>query len=189
MEIHGGKIWIESRPGAGTTSHFSIQKNKTMKTKLNCVLLIDDDEPTNFLNQMLVEEADCARHIQVAQSGEIAIDYLTNSDEPANNNKSFPCPDLIFLDINMPAMNGWEFLEKYRELEKKQKGKIILVMLTTSLFPEDMARAEANPEISGFENKPLTPEAFNRIIQKYFQEDCLETNESVKLALASHDVI
>jgi CheY-like chemotaxis protein len=136
--------------------------------KLNCVLLVDDDEPTNFLNQMLVEEVGCAQHIEVAQGGELALDYLTNSESAENK---YPCPDLIFLDINMPAMNGWEFLEKYRELEKKHKGKVILVMLTTSLFPEDKLRAEAMPEISGFEHKPLTPEALKRIMQKYFPEN------------------
>lgn len=138
-----------------------------MTKKLNCVLLVDDDEPTNFLNQMLMEEVGCAQHIEVAQGGEIALDYLTNSESAENK---YPCPDLIFLDINMPAMNGWEFLEKYRELEKKHKGKVILVMLTTSLFPEDKIKAEAMPEISGFENKPLTPEALQRIMQKYFPD-------------------
>ena len=138
-----------------------------MTKKLNCVLLVDDDEPTNFLNQMLVEEVGCAQHIEVAQGGEVALDYLTNSESAENK---YPCPDLIFLDINMPAMNGWEFLEKYRELEKKHKGKVILVMLTTSLFPEDKIKAEAMPEISGFENKPLTPEALQRIMQKYFPD-------------------
>ena len=150
--------------------HFILlsKKNKDMK-KLNCVLLVDDDEPTNFLNQMLVEEAGCAKHIEVAQGGESALDYLINSENDLN--KNFPCPDLIFLDINMPAMDGWEFLEKYRQLETKRKDTIILVMLTTSLFPEDKLRAERMPEISGFENKPLTPEAVTRIIEKYFPDN------------------
>ncbi|MDB5280213.1 MAG: response regulator receiver protein [Ferruginibacter sp.] len=148
-----------------------------MKNKLNCVLLVDDDEPTNFLNQMLVEETGCAQHIQVAQGGEIALDYLTNSEDATMNDDNFPCPDLIFLDINMPVMNGWEFLEKYRQLKIKHKVKVVLVMLTTSLFPEDKLRAEAIPEISGFENKPLTPEAWERIMQKYFP-DKVENSQS-----------
>src|SRR5215212_8605581 len=130
-----------------------------MKTKkLNCVLVIDDDEPTNFFNQMIVEEANCAEKIKVAQSGQGALDYLSTSAELACRDESFPCPDLIFLDINMPAMDGWEFLERYRESKKLRKNQVIVVMLTTSLFQEDILRAQNIPEISGFENKPLTPE-------------------------------
>jgi len=142
-----------------------------MKKKLNCVLLIDDDEATNFLNQELVSETGCTEHIEVAQSGSKALEYLTHADEHCGKNSSdFPCPELIFLDINMPAMNGWEFLEKYRKLENKHKGNVIVVMLTTSLFPDDKRRAETIPEISGFENKPLTPEAIERIVKKYFPD-------------------
>jgi len=141
-----------------------------MKNKLNCVLLIDDDEPTNFLNQMLLEEEGCSEQVQVVQSGREALNYLTNNDHAEQHQGSFPCPDLIFLDLNMPAMDGWEFLDRYRKLEKKHKGKIILVMLTTSLFPEDKVRAEAMPEIAGFENKPLTPEIIKKVMNRYFPE-------------------
>jgi len=145
-----------------------------MKNKLNCVLLIDDDEPTNFLNQMLLEEAGCSEQVQVVQGGKEALNYLTNSDHAEHHHESFPCPDLIFLDLNMPAMDGWEFLARYRELEKRHKGKVILVMLTTSLFPEDKIRAESMPEISGFENKPLTPEIIKKVINRYFPEKAAE---------------
>lgn len=142
-----------------------------MKRKLNCVLLIDDDEATNFLNHELVSETGCAEHIEVAQSGSKALEYLTNAEKHSEKqDKDFPCPELIFLDINMPAMNGWEFLDKYRSLENKHKGNVIVVMLTTSLFPDDKKRAEEMPEISGFENKPLTPEAIERIIKKHFPD-------------------
>lgn len=149
-----------------------------MKKKLNCILLIDDDEPTNFITQMLIEEAGCAEHVQVVQSGQAALNYLTNSEQFSCDNKDFPRPDLIFLDINMPAMNGWEFLAKYHELEKEHKGEIIMVMLTTSLNPDDQSKADEMHEISGFETKPLTAEKLRAILNKYFPSYFLNTVES-----------
>src|ERR1700750_2590044 len=98
--------------------------------RLNCVLLIDDDEPTNFLNKMTLEQAGCTRIIRVAQSGQEALDYLRNCGPADGDDPSEPCPDLIFLDINMPAMDGWEFLRRYKQLPEGQKGEAVLIMLT-----------------------------------------------------------
>jgi len=139
-----------------------------MKPQVNCILVIDDDEPTNFFTQMILEESGCTRHIKIVQSGQEALDYLSNSAQPGCDKNRYPCPDLILLDINMPAMNGWEFLEEYKKLNKEQRAKIMTVMLTTSLFPEDKVRAKEIPEISGFENKPLTIEKLEKILQKHF---------------------
>jgi CheY-like chemotaxis protein len=136
-----------------------------MKQKLNCVLLIDDDEPTNFLNNMFIEEAGCSAHIEIKQGGEEALEYLARSQQSAGN--AAPHPDLIFLDINMPAMDGWEFLDKFKALKNKS-DKIIIIMLTTSLNPDDVIRAYKIPEVSGFENKPLTTEKIVGIVNKYF---------------------
>jgi len=136
-----------------------------MKQKLNCVLLIDDDEPTNFLNNMFIEQADCAEHIKIVCGGTEALEYLSESEESEN---SEPYPDLIFLDINMPAMDGWEFLDKYKKIKKENNGKTVIIMLTTSLNPDDIIKAYEIPEISGFENKPLTTEKVDVIVKKYF---------------------
>jgi CheY-like chemotaxis protein len=137
-----------------------------MKPKLNCVLIIDDDEPTNFFTNIILEESGCVNHIRMMQSGKEALDYLIISDNPAIDPVAHPSPDLIFLDINMPVMDGWEFINEYKKL--KMQERVIVVMLTTSLFPEDKLKAEAMGEISGFENKPLTVEKINRIVEKYF---------------------
>jgi CheY-like chemotaxis protein len=134
-----------------------------MSTQLNCILLIDDDEPTNFLNRLTLEQANCTRDIRIAQSGQEALDYLRDYGKEQS-----PRPDLIFLDINMPAMDGWEFLEKYRSLPPERKADIVLIMLTTSLNPDDELRTKSIPEVSGFENKPLSQHRVNHLLEKYF---------------------
>ena len=136
-----------------------------MNTQLNCILVIDDDEPTNFFTNMILEESGCANHIRIVQSGREALDYLIKS-ETGDPDPAFPSPDLIFLDINMPAMDGWEFLKEYKKLHKTHK--VIVVMLTTSLFPEDKLKAKDRPEVSGFEHKPLTAEKVTAVLEKYF---------------------
>ena len=141
-----------------------------MKNKINCILLIDDDEPTNFISQMIIEEADCAAEIQIAYSGGQAIDYLTSQGTSTSGQNTYPRPDLIFLDINMPAMNGWEFLQKYNSLEKEHKGNIVIIMLTTSLNPDDRLRSQDFPDVSGFENKPLTRVKLEALLKKHFPE-------------------
>lgn len=118
---------------------------------------------------MLLEKSGCAEYILVAQGGEAALNYLISCEHPDSKGNP-PCPDLIFLDINMPAMNGWEFLARYNELEQSHKGKIVMVMLTTSLNPDDELRAYKIPEISGFESKPLTTKKLDGILEKYFAE-------------------
>jgi CheY-like chemotaxis protein len=134
--------------------------------KLNCILLVDDDEPTNFLDKMILEDVNCAETVEVAESGQSALRYLENASE----NGSPSSPDLIFLDINMPAMNGWEFLEQYSNLDQQRKANVVIVMLTTSLNPDDRAKANKMPDVSGFETKPLTPEKLQSILKKYFPE-------------------
>jgi CheY-like chemotaxis protein len=133
-----------------------------------CILFIDDDEPTNFLNKLIVDEMRCAEHVQIVHSGREALDYLTQSGPYQNNGNSYPRPDLIFLDINMPGMDGWEFLDHYKKLPDNQKGNIVMVMLTTSLNPDDAKAAEQYAEIAGFENKPLQSEIIQKILSRYF---------------------
>lgn len=128
-------------------------------------MTIDDDEVTNFYTRIILEESGCVNLIRLMQSGQEALEYLAKS-EKGDDQVNYPSPDLIFLDINMPAMNGWEFLEEYRKMNKK--SRIIVVMLTTSLFPEDKLRAGRIPEITGFENKPLTVGKLKNILEKHF---------------------
>ncbi len=132
-----------------------------MITKLNCVLLVDDDVTTNFLNRKRIEKAEIADHIETALNGEEAINYLAAKEQSS-------C--LILLDINMPIMDGWEFLQAYHNLEVHKKNRTVIVMLTTSFNPDDKIRAESIVEVSEFRYKPLTLDMINEIIKKYFSE-------------------
>src|SRR5450432_1851035 len=132
-----------------------------MTKKLNCILFIDDDEPTNFLNKITTEQSGCTDRVEVFQSGQEALDYLAGP---------FPSPDLIFLDINMPAMDGWEFLYRYKALPRADKAEIILVMVTTSMNPDDEIKTRDMEEVAGFENKPLLGSRLEGLLRKYFPQ-------------------
>ena len=136
-----------------------------MKRKLNCILFIDDDESTNFLHQHFVEQAQLAEKIVTKENGKEAIDFLAATVEGG-----YPKPDLIFLDINMPIMDGWDFLKNYKELPLDAKGKIVLLMLTTSLNPADQLRAEQENTVNGFKTKPLDSDLLKEIMEEYFPE-------------------
>lgn len=136
-----------------------------MKKKLNSVLLIDDDRSTNFFNKIIIQKANCTDTIVVVESGEQGLEYLNTSID-----QKFPQPDLIFLDINMPGMDGWEFMEHYEKLDDNKKGKIIIIMLTTSLNPDDKEKADQILDIRAFKNKPLSTAMVLEIIQNYFPD-------------------
>jgi CheY-like chemotaxis protein len=141
-----------------------------MKKKINCVLLIDDDHATNFLNRKIIEKAMITDHIEITLNGREAMQYLTNTGKYEKTETVYPQPELIFLDINMPVMDGWSFLDEYHKLDSVYKGKIIIVMLTTSFNPDDKVKAEHISEISDFKNKPLKIEIIDEIMKKHFAE-------------------
>ena len=122
-------------------------------------MLIDDDEDDNYFHQIVLRKMDITDRVEIAQTGLAALDYLIKESD---------IPDIIFLDINMPGMNGWEFLDEYKRLAVSQKAAVIIIMLTTSMNPLDKEKAEKIPEISGFESKPMTAEMLNDILERYF---------------------
>jgi CheY-like chemotaxis protein len=133
--------------------------------KIKNVLLIDDDEPTNFINKKIILGSDLVEAIHIAQSGQEALNFLSHQPEQTGQN---PLPDLIFLDINMPAMDGWEFLANYKKLKTAKKENVIIVMLTTSLNPDDEVKAKEMKEVKAFRNKPLTRQLLGEIATEYF---------------------
>ena len=125
-------------------------------------MLVDDDETTNMVNQMLLEDLDITREILVARNGKEALGLIKQHYQ---ENGCYP--DLILLDINMPVMNGFEFLSAFEQLEINEKSSIVIVMLTTSMNPADVTRAQSAP-IKSFLNKPLTEQRLREVLEKHF---------------------
>ena len=132
-------------------------------TAIRCTLLVDDDPTTNYLNRKLLQRLAVTAQVREALNGREALDLLATScttpDAPA-------CPALIFLDLNMPVMGGFEFLETYQQLPLAQPP-IVIIMLTTSLHPTDVERAGQLP-VAGFLTKPLTEEKVAQVLHEHF---------------------
>ncbi len=128
---------------------------------LNHILLIDDDDITNFINERVIKRDNYANNITVMHSSEDALRYLSTITSNAK-------PDLILLDINMPAMNGWEFIEEYKKIDASITKDIRLVMLTTSINPDDRMKALENSHIHDFKVKPLSTDILDEIINDLF---------------------
>lgn len=133
-----------------------------MKRKLNCILLVDDDPDDNFFHQRIINKMKITNKIEVAKNGIEALEYFKKDNQVI--------PELIFLDINMPKMNGWEFLEEYKNLDPNQKARITIMMLTTSANPDDIKRANEIEDVTGIKTKPLSVEMLTEILSNHFQD-------------------
>ncbi|THU34038.1 response regulator [Niastella caeni] len=122
---------------------------------INKVLLVDDDAAANYLSKELLEELHAAKEIEVAEDGLSAIDKMKQKN----------CPDIIFLDIKMPGMDGFDFLEGLKALTLSKSVKI--VMLTSSVRPEDKEKAFTYKGVVDFFEKPLTPEKIQMVATTY----------------------
>jgi CheY-like chemotaxis protein len=124
--------------------------SKTYKT----CLLIDDNYIDNFVTLKILENSKFAEKIVVRSSAQEAIVALQSEEVK---------PDIIFLDIRMPLMNGFEFLDEYDRVEIKDKEKIKIFMLTSSLDPTDLKMSEKNKYITQLLYKPLTLKTLEEI--------------------------
>lgn len=131
--------------------------------KLQCILLVEDDETVNFYNKFLLEDLGITEKIVIRNNGSEAIDYLKTA-----GTSGAPFPDLIFLDINMPVMNGFEFIEEYEGLPETFRANALVIMLTTSLHPKDIERANSYNSISDYVYKPLLGDKVGELLEKYF---------------------
>lgn len=134
-----------------------------MGNSIECVLLIDDDKVTNFYNKKIVNKLDTFNEVTAVTNGQKALEYITDSQKGLCKK-----PDLIFLDINMPAMNGWEFIEEYKKLDTTYTASIKIVMLTTSNNPDDYKRSLINDNVDDYINKPLSTDLLSDLIETHY---------------------
>ncbi|TRX47190.1 response regulator [Fulvivirga sp. M361] len=139
-----------------------------MTNKLRLILLIDDDIDDNFFHKRVISKAGVAEQVVECHNGQEALDFLMNKGKYTGEGKPYPQPDLLFLDINMPQMNGWEFLDAYDKLPAHIQGGPVVAMLTTSTNPRDINKAMKYNIVRDYRNKPLTQEMLKDILEKYF---------------------
>lgn len=139
-------------------------------SSLKSIILTDDDEISNLLNKIFIAKLNLNTNVDIFLNGKETLDFLSQKcDFEDENFKLKPC--LLLLDIKMPIMNGWEFLEIYSEkFPKHIRNQIVIVMLTTSEDEGDMIKALENSNVKEFIRKPLSEGVFKQLIDKYFTE-------------------
>ncbi len=143
--------------------------------QLNCILLVDDNPADNRLHRDLILEVGCAKHIEIATDGQQALNYLTCGEQYADNN-FFPSPELILLDLHMPCMDGWEFLEAHEKLPPEQKGKHVVTMLTSAPVLDDNNVLGLKYNVSDVMHKPLRRDQLLNLLNQYWPEFYAKSN-------------
>lgn len=135
---------------------------------LNLILLVDDDDTTNYVNNRTLLRTQVAREVKVFTDGQQALQYLQASCPPGQPGGA--CPDLILLDIKMPVMDGFEFLDTYKQLGLGKTTSTQIMMLTSSASFYDLKRLETYQEVKRHFSKPLSDQDVKEIIRDYFPE-------------------
>ena len=131
--------------------------------KYYAVMLVDDNEIDNLINQKMIEAAGISEHIFVHSGAKSAIEFLKNIEKLTKGPVDMYLPEVIFLDIDMPLMDGFQFLDEFEKLSDSIKNRCKIVMLTSSLNPQDMNKAKKNQYVLKYLNKPLTQENLKKL--------------------------
>lgn len=114
------------------------------------VMLVDDNEIDNIINEKVIEANNFAEQILVFQTGQEALEFLSK-----NQNDEAVLPEIVFLDINMPIMDGFQFLKDFELFSETVRSKCKIIMLSSSISPRDIDRAASSRYVKKYLNKPL----------------------------------
>lgn len=135
------------------------------------VLLIDDDIVTWAICEMVLNKTSFCKDLEKLANGKEGIDYFSSYfEKKKKGDNSFIVPDLILLDLNMPVMDGWAFLEDYIRKYAERLPQTKIAILSSTVNPEDFTRAQRYPIVIDFINKPLTLE----FIEEFKSHDALK---------------
>jgi CheY-like chemotaxis protein len=129
-----------------------------MENNVDLVMLVDDNDTDNFISKRIIEITKFAKRIEVKNSGKSALEYLEREQFNPHN-----LPDIIFLDINMPIVDGFVFLFEFEMFPDEVKNKCKIVILSSSDNKRDIEKIVDNDYVVKFVTKPLTEVALNEI--------------------------
>ncbi len=124
------------------------------------VWLVDDDKIYRYASTRYIKEADPTIEVRAFEESQDALDELrgmTDEDERL--------PGLILLDVNMPIIDGWDFMNEYEQLSAQKRENISIYIVSSSIDENDMERAAANPDVSRYITKPVMQEDFKKLLK------------------------
>jgi CheY-like chemotaxis protein len=130
---------------------------------LDTILFIDDDPITLMLCRMVITKASFSNEIATAKNGEEALQYFQTLKQPNSEGELKKQPQLIFLDLNMPVMGGWEFLDSFSTADYSDYNNIKVVILSSTIDPEDLEKSKKYPMVIDFLSKPISKDMLEYI--------------------------